>query len=356
MAPNLQTTGPLRVFVTGATGYIGSTAIDLLLHKGTTPSLYSLRALVRSPKKASLILPLGIEPILGSLDDLALLEQESAQADVVLSFADADHLPSIQAILRGLSQRPRPDGGRKRPILIHTSGTGVLLDNAYGAYGTETIYYDNDLAKLNSLAPSQPHRNVDLEIISPALVGLVDTYIVAPPTIWGQGTGPGNHTSIQIPLQVRASLLHSQAMQLGQGLNVWSKIHVIDLAHLYLSLLERALQEPQDDSITGTLPKNQDAYYFCQEGEDFSYGDVAKEIAKAFKDLGINDSGTVRGTKPEEESALWLEGAAGSIGGNSRSRAIKAREILGWVPEFKDFAGYIHDEIKRQLKEQGRRR
>ncbi|KAG0047433.1 hypothetical protein BGZ83_007522 [Gryganskiella cystojenkinii] len=342
-----------KIFITGATGYVGSTTIDLLLNKPNVNTVYSIRALVRNKEKAETdIRPLGIEPVLGSLDDVKLLEDEASKADVVLSFADADHLPSIQAILRGLSHRPRPqDGVRTRPVLIHTSGTGVLLDGANGAFASEEIFHDNDLAHLNSLKPTQLHRNVDLEIINPKLKGIVDTYIVAPPTIWGFGSGPGNHNSIQIPFQIRTSLKHRQAFQIGAGKNIWSKVHVHDLALFYILLLERALREPQDGSTVGSLPKNEDAYYFAQSGDDFSYGQVAQEIAKAFVQLGINDSNTVKSVPADEEDAYWPAHAALLIGGNSRSRAVKAREILGWVPKLDDFHGYIFEEVQRQLKE-----
>ncbi|KAK3841351.1 MAG: hypothetical protein J3R72DRAFT_445283 [Linnemannia gamsii] len=343
----------LRVFVLGATGYIGSTFLDLLLKKEDTARSYTFRALVRSQEKADRdIRPQGIEPVIGSLDDVNLIENESANADIVINFADADHLTSVQAILRGLSRRPRWEEGRRRPILIHTSGTGVLLDGAMGQFASDTIYYDNDVAQLNTLEVSQLHRVVDIEVINPALVGVIDTYIVAPPTIWGFGTGRGNTNSIQIPLQIATSLKHGQAMQIGKGLNIWSKVHVIDLAHFYISLLERTTQEPQDENeaypLGYPLPKNEDAYYFVQEGNDFAYGDVAKEIAKVFQRIGINDSGSVNGTNPEEEDAYWPEGAGILLGGNSRSRAIKAKEILGWEPKYTDFFGYIDEEIHRQ--------
>ncbi|KAK3841353.1 MAG: hypothetical protein J3R72DRAFT_445286 [Linnemannia gamsii] len=309
----------LRVFVLGATGYIGSTFLDLLLKKEDTARSYTFRALVRSQEKADKdIRPQGIEPVIGSLDDVNLIENESANADIVINFADADHLTSVQAILRGLSRCPRWEEGRRRPILIHTSGTGVLLDGAMGQFASDTIYYDNDVAQLNTLEVSQLHRVVDIEVINPALVGVIDTYIVAPPNIWGFGTGRGNTNSIQIPLQIATSLKHGQAMQIGKGLNIWSKVH------------------------------NEDAYYFVQEGNDFAYGDVAKEIAKVFQRIGINDSGSVNGTNPEEEDAYWPEGAGILLGGNSRSRAIKAKEILGWEPKYTDFFGYIDEEIHRQ--------
>ncbi|KAF9439168.1 hypothetical protein BGZ76_010067 [Entomortierella beljakovae] len=347
---------PIKVFIAGVTGYVGSTILDLLLNKERTTALdtpgipprFTFRALVRSPEKAEKdIRPLGVEPIIGSLDDLDILEREAQNADVVLSVADADHLPSIKAILKGLKHTPRPADGRKRPILIHTSGTAILFDDAFGAFSSTTIYHDNDTATLASIPVTQYHRDVDLEVMSPSLVGHVDTYIVAPPTIWGYGTGAGNHNSIQIPLQVSNSLRHKKALQVGKGLNVWSKVHVVDLAHLYVLLLEGALSEPQEG--VGKLPKNEDAYYFAQEGDDFKYGEVAQEIAHSFKRLGINDSDAVTSTSREEELKLWSAPAGLFIGGNSRSRAVKGRELLGWEPKYTDFKGYIAEEVHRQV-------
>ncbi|KAI8357731.1 hypothetical protein B0O80DRAFT_445697 [Mortierella sp. GBAus27b] len=340
---------PIRVFVTGATGYIGSTTFALLL-KQSNASNYSFRVLARSQEKADKNLPPTrtnpvIEPVIGSLDDTDILRRESANADVVLHFADADHYPAIKAILEGLRDESRPKVGRQRPILIHTSGTGVLLDGAFGK-PSDVIYHDNDTAHLNSLPPTQIHRNVDLEIISPDLVGKVDTYIVAPPTIWGYGNGYGNQNSIQIPHYVRHSLRNKQALKIGPGLNKWSKVHVDDLARFYILLLERSLQEPLDG--TGKLPKNLEAYYFVQEGDDFEYGSVGEEIAIAFKKLGINNSGTTLSVGPEQEATFWEKGSGGLVGGNSRSRAVKARELLGWEPTLTDFTGHIHQEVERQ--------
>ncbi|KAG0340646.1 hypothetical protein BG004_006332 [Podila humilis] len=351
---------PITVFVTGTTGYIGGTFMDLWLNKSNTIKDFSIRALVRSAEKAEqLIRPLGIEPVIGSLNDLDLLSREAQSADVVLNFADADNLPAVKAILHGLNQPRLNDAARKRPILIHTSGTGVLTDNAYGAYVSEDIYYDNDVRQLSTLAIEQPHRTIDLEIISSSLVGIVDTYIVAPPMIFGFGTGPGNRNSIQIPLIIRASLDNGRALQIGKGLSVWNKVHVIDLAHLYILLLERSLKEPQTADRTrvlddqgnriSELPKNEDAYYFVEDGE-FTWGSVAQTIDREFARLGINDAGQIHSTCLEEEESLWPPGShAGMlVGSNSRSRAVKAREILDWEPQFHDLEGYIAQELERQ--------
>ena len=178
---------PTRVFIIGGTGYVGATVTGQLLASDPDKTKYSIRSLCRSPEKAEKdLVPLGIVPVHGTLDDLALLEKEASNADVVLSIADCDHMTSVQALLRGLQHRPRLDGNsRKRPILIHTSGACVLLDEAHGEYGSDTIYYDNDAAQLATLGVDQYHRAVDLEVLSPGLRGVADTYIVVPPAILG---------------------------------------------------------------------------------------------------------------------------------------------------------------------------
>ncbi|KAF9317718.1 hypothetical protein BG003_000397 [Podila horticola] len=343
---------PLKVFITGITGYVGGTFIDLWLKKDSTKD-FSIRALVRSASVAEKsISPLGIEPVIGSLDDLEIITRESADADIVLNFADADHLPAAKAILKGLSEPRKQGAARTRPILIHTSGTGVLADPAYGYHATEDIYYDDNVKQLSALAVTQPHRTIDLEILSPSLIGIVDTYIVAPPMIFGFGTGPGNKNSIQVPMQVRSSLRHGQALQVGKGLNIWNKVHVVDLAKFYMLLLERSLQEPQTGDEKGALPKNQDAYWFVEDGE-FTWGEVAQSIAKAFVAQGINKSGAVQSTSPEEEEAFWPPNShpGAYVGANSRSRAVKAREFLGWTPELHDLEDYVAQEVGRQVKE-----
>ncbi|KAG0302735.1 hypothetical protein BGZ98_007269, partial [Dissophora globulifera] len=344
---------PIRLFVTGITGYIGSATMDLLFQEPDARTRYTVRALVRSQEKAERdIRPFGVEPVIGSLEDSDLLTQEVSQADVVLHFADTDHMPAIKAILKGLEHRPRRhDAARKRPILIHTSGTGMLLDNAHGNYASKTIYYDNDLDHLNSLPDTQPHRNVDLEIMNPSLADKMNSYIVAPCAIWGDGVGPGSHTSIQIPYQVRFSIKNKQALQMGKGINIWSIVHILDLADFYVTLFHRSLQEPDEGEVRPDwkpLPRNGEGHYFVEDGE-YALGDVAKVIAREFKAHGINDSGEV--LRIDTANALQYLDRQGDflLGGNSRGRAVKARELFGWKPEHTDVEGHIVDEVRHQL-------
>lgn len=145
----------MSVFVTGATGeipisfqihtstrleallgYIGGVVLLRLLNH---PSNFKITALVRSPDKAVKLATLGVTPVVGSLDDSELLKKLCSESDVVLSMvrahsdiklilivheilvffqANADHLPSVQAMLSGLKTKFEATG--TPPILIHT--------------------------------------------------------------------------------------------------------------------------------------------------------------------------------------------------------------------------------------------
>ena len=65
---------------------------------------------------------------MGSLDDYELIRNEAAHADVVFNTANCDHQDSARAIIRGLSERSKETS--RRPILIHTSGAGLLSTNS----------------------------------------------------------------------------------------------------------------------------------------------------------------------------------------------------------------------------------
>ncbi|KAG0228626.1 hypothetical protein BGW41_003367 [Actinomortierella wolfii] len=339
----------LNVFITGQTGFIGGTAIDHLLKDPYAKENFVYRSLVRTEDKAKLIQALGITPVLGSLDDANLLTEEVAKADLILHFADADHLPAIHAIAKGLHQQ----GHRHlaRPIFIHTSGTGVLTDGAKGTFTSNDIFSDDQPAKILGLPDSQLHRDVELIVLDPKLHAVADVYTVSPPCIWGVGTGPSNRQSIQIPMHVRNAVKQGKAYRVGQGLNRWSKIHVEDLADFFTLLIVKSVKEQSSNP----LPKGREGYYFVENGE-FAWGDVTKIIADELHKQGVTQDANVHDTPNNQEEGLWLPGSFAQLGGNSRSRSVLAGKYLGWKAKHdhdgKEFEQYIRDEVKRQLAEQ----
>jgi len=128
------------VFYIGATGYIGGTVLQHLLCSNP-PS--RITALIRDPHKAELLkklkVPSGvtIDSLIGSLGDCDKLTRAAEEHDVVFSMADCDDLPAMKAVLGGMKRRKAKTG--EVPLLIHTSGTGVLVDDARGMYAGETV-------------------------------------------------------------------------------------------------------------------------------------------------------------------------------------------------------------------------
>src|SRR5260221_8799232 len=109
----------MDIFLTGAGGYIGGTVGMRLIEAG-----HRVRGLVRTSAKAGLLAKCGIEPIVGTLDDVGLLTREAHEADGVISAASADHASSVGALIAALDGSGKP--------LLHTSGSSVIADDARG--------------------------------------------------------------------------------------------------------------------------------------------------------------------------------------------------------------------------------
>lgn len=90
---------------------------------------------------------IGVKTVIGDHSELSKIADLAAQADIVLNVADADDLPLTKAVLNGLKNR-NASGGLK-PILIHTSGTGVATDHAEGEYrGEKPLYNASNISLL----------------------------------------------------------------------------------------------------------------------------------------------------------------------------------------------------------------
>ncbi|CDO78099.1 hypothetical protein BN946_scf184634.g5 [Trametes cinnabarina] len=152
------------VFLLGATGYIGGGVLARLVVNAKP--LFDITVLLRDAVKADKLKPFGVKTVLGSLDDTEKIESLASQADIVLVEwqADADHIESTKAVLAGLKDRYQKTG--KPPVLIHTSGTGVLADDAEGMHDTDVMYNDNDVEQLAKIPPEQPHREIDLLVLA----------------------------------------------------------------------------------------------------------------------------------------------------------------------------------------------
>ena len=88
----------MKVFCTGASGYIGGSVAAHLVAAG-----HQVTGLVRSKEKADAVRACGIQPLLGTLDDGERLAQAAQAADVVVNAASADHIGAVAALLGALA-------------------------------------------------------------------------------------------------------------------------------------------------------------------------------------------------------------------------------------------------------------
>ncbi|EON65639.1 hypothetical protein W97_04878 [Coniosporium apollinis CBS 100218] len=309
----------VKIFATGTTGYIGGDALHRIAQAHPE---YRWTCLVRSKERGAHIADQypDIELVYGTLDDAHILTDQTAKADIVLHFADADHPDAAKAILAGL------DADNRTRYLIHTSGTGELLwrdlDAKRFGQADDKIYDDWDgIADVTSIPERAPHRNVDKLILDAGL----KTAIVSPPTIYGLGRGPGNQRGHQIYELSRCTLEQKHGIMVGEGQTYWPNVHVYDLSDLYLRLVEEAARD------VGSATWGAQGYYFAVSGEHV-WGAVAKNIAAAAKKQGLISTDEVVSVSPEEANGLTRWGSA-LWGANSRAQAIRARKVLGWDPK-----------------------
>lgn len=100
-----------KIFILGATGYIGGAILSELLR---TSASFEITALVRKDQDAEVLEKLGVRTIKGSFSDVDKIEQASREADVVYNAADADAMGLAKAVLKGLKSK------EERGILIQT--------------------------------------------------------------------------------------------------------------------------------------------------------------------------------------------------------------------------------------------
>jgi nucleoside-diphosphate-sugar epimerase len=298
---------PDMIFITGAGGYIGGSVAVKLVQAG-----HRVRGLVRTHEKAALLAQLGIDPVIGDLDDTALLMQEAQRADGVINAASADHAASVQALIQGLAGSSKP--------LIHTSGSSIVGDDVRGAELATSIFDEYTPLVIQKL--KQPRRDIDLQVLDAAGSG-VRSSVICPSLIYGLGKGLNPH-SVQLPFLAENARQLGVVQILGAGRNAWSNVHIDDVVDLYVLCLAKA-------------PAG--AFYFAANGEA-SFDQIGSALAKR---LGISN---VESLDPELAAQRWgVPRAYYSFGSNSRVRSVRARQELGWMPQHGSALEWILNEM-----------
>ena len=294
----------MQIFVTGASGFIGGSVGNRLARAG-----HRVRGLVRDPAKLEAVRQSGIEPILGTLDDTALLTREAQAADAVVNAASSDDRDAIETLVAALAGSGKP--------LLHTSGSSIIADEAMGE-PSDRIF---DEATPFTPAPEKQARvAIDRFVLDAPGVRSV---VLCNSLIYGTGLG-AEPDSAQLPRLAAEALKTGVARHIGRGLNIWSTVHIADVAELYLLALDRA--------PAGT-------FCFVENGEA-SFQAMVGAIAGR---LGL---GPAQSWPAEDAIAtLGRQTAVFSLGSNSRVRGVKTRDLLDWTPRRTSVLDWIRTEL-----------
>lgn len=284
----------MKIFLTGASGYIGGSLSGSLLGAG-----HEVHGLARNDVRAQQLRERGMQAVTATLDDADRLADAARDADVIVNTADAEHAGCVEAMLSALA------GSGK--TFIHTSGTSIVADLADGAFAgdvfDETSHFD--------VLPLRAGRVAINERVLAAAEQGIRSIVICPSLIYGAGRGL-SADSIQVPWLVQQARIHGAGRHVGAGLNVWSNVHIDDLVSLYMLALDKA--------DAGT--------FFYAENSENSMLELAAAIGTA---LGFG--GQTKPMSVDEAVAAWGEGGARyTMGSNSRVRARHARAALGWRP------------------------
>lgn len=279
----------MRVFVTGASGFIGSAIVSELIEAG-----HEVLGLARSDSAAASIAAVGAKVHRGSLEDPESLRSGAVAADGVIHTAfihDFANLPAAgQTDLRTIETFGAALAGSGRPLVI-TSGMAHL---APGRIATE-----DDAADPGSRVA---HR-IAAEVATLALASReVRASVVRLPF---SVHGDGDHGFV--PALIGIARKKGASAYVGDGLNRWPAVHRLDAAHLFRLALEKGAAG---------------ARYHGVADEGVPFRDIAAVIARRLNVPVV--------TKSREEAADHFGWLAHFVGIDAQASSARTRERLGW--------------------------
>lgn len=212
----------MRVFVTGATGWIGSAVVSELIDAG-----HQVVGLARSDRGAAALENVGAEVERGTLDDLDILGDAARAADGVIHTAYIHDFSAMENAAdtdrRAIETLGAALQGTGRP-LVTTSGIALIRP---GHVVTEEVFANPG---------SVPHPRLDTEhvVLAQSECG-VRSSIVRP---GASVHGVGDHGFV--PRLIEIAREQGVSAYIGDGSNRWPAVHVLDTAPLYRLALEKA--------------------------------------------------------------------------------------------------------------------
>jgi nucleoside-diphosphate-sugar epimerase len=305
----------VKIFMTGASGYIGGTVAAALIKAG-----HAVSGLARTADAATKLGAHGIEAVRGELSNHSVVRNAARGADAVINCASAEDPFVVAAIVEALAGTGKP--------FLHTSGSSVVGDKAAGKFSPQVYHEDTPF---EPLAEKIQRFAVQRAVLAAAAQG-VRSVVLCPCLIYGRGRG-ANADSIQVPNLIRQAVKSGVPRYIGPGENVWSTVHIDDVADAYLLALERA---------------RAGSFYYLENGEA-RLKSIVESIARLLGGRQPAQSWSV-----DDAIAEWGPQTAWfSLGGNSRVSADKARKLLGWKPAGADLFHEIEQGWYRRQLEAG---
>ncbi|WDL98410.1 SDR family oxidoreductase [Alicyclobacillus sp. ALC3] len=263
----------MRVFVTGAAGYIGSAVVRELMEAG-----HQVVGLTHSDNGAAALKKAGAQVHRGHLDDLDSLRSGAATADGIIHLAFkhdfSDFAASLASDLRAVEAMGAAVEGSGKPFITTAHANGEASDNA---------------------------------VIALAKRGVRSSVIFLPPTVHGEGDKGF------LPILIQIARTTGVSAYIGDGSNRWPAVHRLDAAHLFRLALENV--------PAGTL-----LYGRAEEGVPFR--DIANAIGKHLN-LPV-----VSVTREEAQTHFGFLGtlAALDIPSVLPGASEQTRKLLNWSP------------------------